>query len=387
MDSLPEELLDRIVSDVTGPLPLNEDHEYGIRYRHLLSLSRASRKLCRITEPYIYRDLICSAHEDDGNEDELLHTLERRSDLHRHIKAISLKDYQEIEPHFEKLVWRLPNLRRLDISIPLLNPRRMGNPMSFSNLRDWIPVLRMPSITTLRLKGVVATEITDYRYDDWDFINNNITSLDISFTWNAVEWEECNETWAFAATFRHLKSLRISGSYDAEAEFALDAPVFRRLVHAFKHTFDTTLRDFDFRYNNVYYDNEMTGDAFDARTILKQSRLEHLKLDTESLCRREATLRSLEVGPSSLPSTLETLYLRHAVDVEGLNQAARNLMHSDEAQCLSQLVELAARTSRFPNLQRLTLVIFLPTEFEEVASRVVKVHARKAKVQLDVMLV
>jgi hypothetical protein len=373
MDSLPEELLDRIVSGITGPLPLKEDHDYGIRYRDLLSLSRVSQKLCRITEPYIYRDLICSGREDDGNEGDLLHTLERRPDLHRHIKAISLKDHHEIEPHFERLVWRLPNLRRLDISIPLLNPRRLGNPISFSNLRDWILVLRMPSISTLRLKGVVATEVTNYRFDDWNFINNNITSLDISFTWNTVE---C-----------HLKHLRISGVDDSAAGFVLDAHVFRCMVYAFKHAFETTLRDFDFRYNDVYYDNDVASDAFDARTILKQSHLEHLKLDTESLCRREPTLRSLVVGPSSLPSTLKTLYLRHAVDLEGLDQAARNLMHSDEAQCLSQLVELAARTSRFPNLQRLTLAIFVPTEFEEIASRVVKVHARKAKVQLDVMLV
>jgi hypothetical protein len=60
-------------------------------------------------------------------------------------------------------------------------------------------------------------------------------------------------------------------------------------------------------------------------------------------------------------------------------------MHSDEAQCLSQLVNLASRRSRFPNLQKLTLAISLPPFFEEVASRVVKIQARKAKVQLELM--
>jgi hypothetical protein len=373
MDSLPEELLDRIVFEVIDLLPLKEYHDYGIRYRDLLNLSRVSRKLYRITEPHLYRDLVCSSDRDHGNEDELVHTLERRLDLHRHIKVISLQDYEEIAPQFEKLVMRLPNLCRLDISMPECN------------LKNWLPVLQKRSITTLRLKGVVATHVEDDRNDDWNFINNNITSLDVSFTWNDLPWEECNEICKFAATLRNLRCLRISGVYDPEVEFALDACVFRCMVNAFKHAFETTLRDFDFRYNDVYYENEMTSDAFDARTILKRSRLEHLKLETDCLRRQEPTLRSLEVGPSSLPSTLKTLYIRHLVDVEGLNQAARNLMHSDEAQCLSQLVKLAARTSRFPDLQKFTLVTFLPSMFEEVASRVVKVHARKAKVQIDLM--
>ena len=245
--------------------------------------------------------------------------------------------------------------------------------------------MKLPSITTLRIQRVVAEPVENERNDDWDFLNGNITSLDVGFAWNNERWEDCNQLWRFAAIFRHLTCLRISGTHIPEAPIALDAPAFRCIVHAFKHAFETTLRDFDFRYNSVYCDNESPADEFDARAILKGSRLEHLKLETDCLRREEPMLRSLEVGPSSLPSTLKTLYIRHAVDIERSNQAARNLMHSDEAQCLSQLVKLATRTSRFPHLQKLTLVIFLPYMFEEVASRVVKVHARQAKVQLDLM--
>jgi hypothetical protein len=373
MESLPEELLDRIVCEVIDPLPLSEYYVYGIRYGNLLSLSMVSRKFCRITEPYLYCDVICSGHQTGGNEKELLRTLDGRIDLRRHTKAMFMKDYQRIAPHFEGIVMRLPNLHRLDISVP------------FGNLKDCTIVVKLPSVTTLRLQSVEAAHFEEEQNDDWNFFNDSITSLDVSFVRPDSPWEQCNETWSFAAVFRNLKSLRLSGVYDPEVEFAFDAPTFRCMVHAFKHAFETTLRDFDFRYNSIYRGAATNSNAYDVRSILKRSQLEHLKLETDCLRPQIPTLRSLEVGPSSLPSTLKTLYIRHAVDVERLNQAARNLMHSDEAQCLSQLVKLASRTSRFPDLQKLTLVIFLPPMFEEVASRVVKVHARQAKAQLDLM--
>jgi hypothetical protein len=370
MESLAEELLDYIVSQVIDPFP----SRYGIHYRNLLSLSMVSRQLRRITEPYIYRFLVMS-----GNlKYKLLRTIDDRPDLRQYATAICMMHHPDPARHIMDFVTRLPNLRSLDIDI------------TSCKLIDLVSVLKLPSITTLYLSGVVARQIDDGRVDEWKFANDYITTLNISFMYAEDVWEDCDEIWGFAAVFRNLRCLQIHGAHSADRICTLNGPVYRCLVHAFRNAFRTTLRDFCFKYNDVlhgrgYGGNESISDAFDARAILQKSQLEHLKLETDCLRRARPTLRSLEVGPSSLPSTLRTLYIRHEVDRTMLNPPEKNLMHSEEAQCLSQLVKLAARRSRFPLLQKMTLVIFLPSWFEEVASRVVKVQARRAKVHLDLI--
>jgi hypothetical protein len=187
--------------------------------------------------------------------------------------------------------------------------------------------------------------------------------------------------------------LKIRRDLEPGYHAVLDGPAFQYLVYSFKHAFETTLRKFSFWYEHsensghLVEEDETLGGNLGARDILRESRLEKLKIDTICLQKPKQTteLRSLTLGPSCLPTSLRTLYMRHIVATGNLNPEEKNLMHSDEAQCLSQLVNLAARRLRFPHLRKLTLAIALPPIFEDVASRVVKIQARKVKVQLDLM--
>jgi hypothetical protein len=189
-----------------------------------------------------------------------------------------------------------------------------------------------------------------------------------------------------------LRSLKLHSTKESFHPRELGGPVFRCLVQWFKRSFETTLRTFDFRYNDPNHDRGYDGEeaisnTYDARSIIKQSRLEHLKVETDCLSRPGNTLRSTDISVSCLPSTLRSLYIRHQVEDFRISDRERNMMYSDEAECLSQLVKLSARKSRFPHLQKITLAVFLPQFFEEVACRVVKVQARVAKAQLEPIFV
>ncbi|CAI9625269.1 unnamed protein product [Alternaria burnsii] len=375
MERLSEELLDHIVSEVTNPLP----SRHKPLYNGLLSLSMVSRKFCRIVEPYIYRSLIVTAN----NGEKLLRTTNTRSELLRHVRAVFVEQYCHVADEIQDFIMHLPNLQELDLDI-------MGS-FKECGLSDIVPVLKLRAVTTLRLSGVAARETVAMSLDDWKFENNTVTSLDLSF-FEPQDGEELSEKIRiFAAVFRNLKSLKLHANYQWNTHIPiLTGFTFRCLVYSFKHAFETTLREFSFGYNDDYGHSEefeVLGHSLGAREILKASRLDNLKIDTICLQKANQTnkLRSLLLEPSCLPTSLRTLYVRHIVAPGNLNPEERNLMHSDEAQCLSQLVNLASRSSRFPNLQKLTLAIFLPPFFEEVASRVVKIQARKAKMQLELM--
>ncbi|KAI2480450.1 hypothetical protein Ptr902_08631 [Pyrenophora tritici-repentis] len=372
MEKLPEELLDHIVCEVMNPLP----NRYNTSYGYLLDLSMVSRKFRRITETYIYRSLIMFG----DNEAELLQTMSSRPELSRHTRGIHIMAYYRLPSKVLDFVLHLPNLQRLDIDIVSCR------------LSKVIPILRLPSITVLILSDVSLQRSYSRDERDWTFVNDNITYLEISFSSSDIVWEDGEEMRSFAAVFRKLQCLHINSIYKGPDAASLNSPAFRCLVHMFKHAFETTLRDFSFMYNDLDHGDMYGGDVgvsarFDARAILRHSRLEHLMIDTICLDtpRHTQALRSLALGPSCLPASLHTLYVRHLVASGNLNPVEKNLMHSDEAQCLSQLVNLAARRLRFPHLERMTLAISLPAFFEEVASRVVRVQSRQAKVPLELM--
>ncbi|KAL6160917.1 hypothetical protein ACJQWK_08228 [Exserohilum turcicum] len=373
MDSLSEELLDQIISEAVSPLP----NRHSAGYHDLLSISMVSRKFRRIVEPYLYRSVVIF----ENNRDKLLRTTFSRTELPQYIREIFLAHLHDVAREASCLAARFPSLHKLDLDL------------TSCKLSDLLPVLQLPSLTALGLSGMVARRIADPGPDDWRITNTAITSLDMSFSDPADWWEDCNEIWKFAAVFRNLRILSIHSDYEPERKHALNGPVFRCLVHAFRHVFETSLRSFTFGYNDIHHGYLHQGDAtisdaLDARAILKQSHLEHLKIDTMCLHRPRQTenLRSLELGPSCLPSSLRTLYLRHLVAAGNLNPIERNLMHSDEAQCLSQLVNLGTRRARFPHLDKMALAISLPVFFEDVAARILKVQARKVKLHLELIL-
>jgi len=373
MERLSEELLDHVVSEVINPLPNRHTSDYD----DLLNLSLVSRKFCRITEPYIYRSLIFSG----DNGDDLLQTFQNRPDLLLYVRAVYAMRYDYLGNRIRNFILNVPNLQELDLNIVP------------GTLSEIIPVLKLQTLKTLRLSGVTAGEIPDEHFDDWEFKNNTLDTLDISFTDHTLQWGlGDDEIQVFAAVFLNLGRLKLHSNYEGSIRDVLDGTAFRHLIRAFKHSFETTLRELTFEYNHpndgfIIEEDEAVSGHVDVRDIIKDSRLEKLRFDTICLHKpmQEAKLRSLALGPSCLPTSLRTLYLRHIVATGNLNPRERNLMHSDEAQCLSQLVNLGARRSRFPHLQNMTLAICLPPFFEDVASRVVKVQARKVKVQLDLM--
>ncbi|KAF1833268.1 hypothetical protein BDW02DRAFT_386485 [Decorospora gaudefroyi] len=374
MERLSEELLDHIVSEVIKPLP----NRHGLLYDDLLNLSMVSRKFCRIVEPHIYHSLVVSV----SNKNKLSRILDDRPELLRYIRAVFVMRYHGFANKPENFVMRVPNLEKLDLDITRF-------PVS-----EIVPLLKLRTVKSLRLSGVAVAgfPISQRHRAYWEFDNDTLACLDISLTSPGHPWELLDGLKVFAAVFRSLTRLQIHTNYEKIRYHALNGSVFRYTVCAFKHAFQATLRDFSFENHDtngpyLYEEEEAMGEYCDFSAILRDSQLEKLKIDTICLHKpgQKTKLRSLELGPSCLPSSLRILYMRHDVATGNLNPIEKNLMHADEAQCLSQLMNLAARRSRFTSLQQLTLVISVPRFFEEVASRVVKVQARRVKVPLDLM--
>lgn len=195
-----------------------------------------------------------------------------------------------------------------------------------------------------------------------------------------------------AKMFPNLQHLYLHSTNEDEEVCAMNAPVFRNLVFAFQHAFASTLRTFNFRYNDPlhgqgHYGFEAISNAYDARGIIQKSQLKHLTTETNCLLRTEAgNLRSVTISPLCLPETLESLYLRHEVSTK-IEPEKQNLMYSEEAQCLGRLMEIfGKRSRRLPNLRTVVLAVFLPDWFDAIAARVIRKHARQdALVQLKVI--
>jgi hypothetical protein len=161
MERLSEELLDHIVSEVINPLP----SKHRPFYDDVISLSMVSRKFRRIAEPHIYRSLVL----DEDHDEILLQIMSSRPELLRYVRAVSAMVYSRIANGTRDFIMCLPNLKELDLDI------------DECALSEIVAVLKLQTVTKLRLSGVVAREIEDWEFGGWGFENNTLTSLDLSF--------------------------------------------------------------------------------------------------------------------------------------------------------------------------------------------------------------
>jgi hypothetical protein len=375
MDRLSEELLDYIVAHVSSLSLVSQQPSYA----DLLNLSVVSHQLHRIVEPYLYRDirLNFSLKDPFRNQEKFFRTLHDRSKLGWHIRTIYAHPFPHPVMNRARWILELPRLHTLEADMGLLP------------LTTLEPVIKSLTIRTLRLRGVqIQSMASPYGDLAWDCKNETINTLDISLADSTALslWGICGDLERLAGCLANVHCLRLH-SIDEEDTCRLHSPAFRALVRAFERPLRTTIRDFTFRYNDGDHGDMFDGiDDFDARGVIRSSLLERLETETNCLLRTNsgaAMLRSLTIGPLCLPITLRKLYLRHAVYIERMAPQNQNLMHSEEAQCLSQLVTLLGRNTRCPGLQDITVAVFLPVWFQEIASRVIRKHARGSKVHID----
>lgn len=364
MDKLSEELLDQIVSESATSLPNTHQRDYNT----LLCLSLVTHQLHRITEPHLYHSVVSKSY---GNA--LLRTLESRLALGHYVNELRFLEDSNLTDGI-KLFPLLPNLRELEINMDAIP------------LTSLTTILKVVSIDKLRLNCVQASQCDDWDVHRWSYINENIKTLDISFVDPDGPWEECDDISRLATVLPNLSCLKIHNIEADGAWSSMNAPVFRCIVNAFRSAFQKRLLNFEFQYNDSNHASNHVGhegvsDSFDVRGILLRSNIEHIKTETNCLLRTHPPhARSLAIAPICLPTTLRKLYLRHEVLRDRMASDRENLIYSEESQCLAQLLTALGKKGKFPVLQKVTLIIFLPAWYAEIASRIVRRYARQNSV-------
>lgn len=409
MEQLSEELIDIIVSHVSGPLS-------RLGYADYLSLSLVSRQMRRITERHLYHHLIVWTQEfDSDTRRPFSDALSANPRVRVHLRTIDLVLLYFWDTDIPQWVSQFPNLREIGIN------------MLHIPLPVIVPLLQIQNLTSLRLSTLqfLAMEYDEASEDEDalenddvlenddapedantlehdgvledddesvpNFTNNSIKILSLSLIEPRDLWELCTDIRQLAQGLTGLQRLHIHSTLEGEEICNLNGPVFRNIVFAFRDAFLSSLHEFTFRYNDpnhgrYHYGNTAISNTYDARGIIQRSQLRRLITESNCLLRTDAgPLRSLTISPLCLPPTLRLLYLRHEVSTE-MQRERDNLIYSEEAQCLERLVTiLGKRSQRCPLLDNVTLAIFLPYWFEEIAARVVRRHARQAQAQIKIV--
>lgn len=362
MESLSEELLDHVISRLRHTVGGYPEPDF----QALSNMSLVSHKLHRITEPHLYRTLKLQPK----NRSRLLRTARTRPSLLNHTQELQLTGEPIQAPSIVDSLPGLSNLQILDINVG-----------SFG-ARNWVPLLRLPSITTLYLRNFTPTRLDEEDENDWDFVNYSAKVLHVYFAEpNDDPWEDCDDVPRLADLFPALEYLKLSGCEHERHICELDGFVFRYLVYAFRGAFQMSLKSFEFWYNgegilSAYVDmDKIISMVFDAANTLKQSKIETLRLDTHCLLPYSTSDRSGTLTLSNLPMTLRKVYLRHVVYIEdtAIGEEALESIHSqEEMRCLVQLFEELVWFQRSPQLREVTLALFLPEVYTDVAIGAIK---------------
>lgn len=369
MQKLSEELLDIIIANTPRPL-LNH---WTSGYANLLSLSLVSRIFHRITEPYLYQAVYLPDVVVPGeNGVSTFQNTIAQARLCRYVRTVHLLHDDNTKNATVEWLSKFPNLQTLEIN------------MRNSPLVALVPFLRVRSFTKLCLLAVQFQENEDDG-DNWEVENSTITSLSISLVEPADPWEDCTDIDWLARVFTNVQRLDVQSTDELVNWCPLNGPVFRCLAHAFQASFQTTLREFTYRYNDpshgeTHYGHEEISNNYDARAIMKQSQLEHLVTEVNCLFRPLPLHHRCYMLPGfSLPISLRTLYLRYHIPYDRVARDRENMIYSEEAQLLAQTVKMLRQQHQLPNMVMVTLAVFLPTVFERVASMVVRRHGRHGR--------
>ncbi|KAL6704436.1 hypothetical protein ACN47E_008180 [Coniothyrium glycines] len=370
MEKLPEELLEQIVVNV-GTLS-----QFGRRfyYRDFYNLSLVSHQCHRIVKPYLYQKIPIWFSDDTSgwNHVHLARTFCLQPQLKSHVTSVISSGFSASISEQASWILELSRLKVVEVDL------------QHAPMQSLLPLLRIPSVTRLHIKNlVIDTQSTDQVMLPWDVTNYSITTLKISIfdLKNLSRRRDCGELEMLGRALKSMQVLQLDHVGDSGQNEGPTIMTFRVLVNTFRQAFATTLREFTFKQDvgNPFLEHAM----IDARSIIKSSQLTRLQVDTNCLLRSTlvlaGNLRSLLLGPLCFPTTARKIYLRHRILVERMSPLDQNMMHSEEAQCLSHLITLLVRLPKNSDLEEVTIAVFLTDWFEDVASRVVRKHARPSK--------
>lgn len=378
MNSLPEELLALIVSELAASTLHRID---------LLHLYLVSRQFYRITEPFLYKSIQIDFILNPSKSAQLIRNLTTKAQLQQHVQRIRFASFPPM-----RLTW-VSDLRQLQtIEVDIIAGEAPDGELFSAPLHGVMKFLGFRSVKTLRLEHLYIcsrTTVLPPMNAPPTMSNDSITRLELvlsgTMDFTSMGLEVHQGITEFAKSLVSLRDLQIGNDQSYQIVDRLPGSVFRELVRCFQHSFLDTLRSFEFLSNENGFGRNYVDwlDGFDARDTIRKSKLLRLKTETDHLLRSGAVLRSLAITTNCLPKTLRSLYLSHALDTRTMSPSDQNIMHSEEAQCLSRWIDSLGRSKRqCPDLQSITFVLFLPAWFEGIASRVVRTHARLSKVQI-----
>ena len=381
MEALPEELLDRIVSYVT----LSRGDRCLPDRLTLRALSRTSPQLRRITEPHRYR--VLDFYTQRLDEPQQLAITTSSSAYTRHatevLAEIASSAHVSTIPH---LLIALPKLQVLDLSGTY-----------WLNDSSWLELLQTPSLRTVYLRQFSPQEIYEDMSMNWEFSNPSINTLHVHMLELETFWVDCDNLRMLPKMFPNIASLHVRACSGDYVFCDLNNAVFGYFIYLWRVQLETTMRNLAFGHtdNNIlerYLEaatDVFEDKGFSAQQLLKHSRLEHLKVDTNCLLPRAVANRSKALDLSVLPTTLRTLYLRHVVlidDTPDPKKKARDVRNREEMACLVRLFVEMRRLKRCTDLVKVSLALLVPHELADVALGIIREATSRLRVPLDLVL-
>jgi hypothetical protein len=380
VETLPEELLDHILSYVTI-----DHHDRVIPdIQSLLNISRASDQLERMAEPYLHR--VYDFRENDTCSE--VRNGDRGPSLFRHTVEVHLDDNLDRAITRLKVVLSMPNVKILDITTATRERNYESNQL-----------FRLPSLETIYVREFEPLWSSCNHERGWDFENPSVTTLHIQLVPLVISWWTKFKIPRLQALFPNLIALQFCGS----SNLALNGETFRALMSSWNSSSPSNLKKLEYWHNDqsaldLWPLNQMSfgrkpyGDAAATESLhyLLPLELVVLKLDTSCLLPYLGEDGTVHLDLSNLPGTLHTLHIRHVVfDTDRLRfreNANTGLGDGETIPCLNHVLVEFSQLQQLRNLHTVKLLLFIPIQLADVAARMIRMHEKRIRFATEIVL-
>jgi hypothetical protein len=400
MDSLPEELLDHVLTFVTI-----DHHDRTIPdIESLRSVSMVSKRLRRMAAPHLFR--VCTI--DQAYVDGRRHLIQAQSALLRYTAELHLNDDVDTGTLVTELTGAMPNLKVLDIIVANRRVRRES--LFSSDIRSYVDLRRddihfkLPQISSLRVVYLRGFWAGFSRIQSSDKITENasVTTLHLQLMGSYHgTWDYCKNIVGLQKCFPNLTTVQFCGT---KTKF-LTGEVFRGLFSMWRQYPVSRLRALEYWHNEAHIldfwppvlppparVSQPHQDSMSEKSLhyLLPFELKGLTIDTSCLLPYIGEDGAVHLNFSDLPTTLESLYIRHVVFPTTAppfrELETRDLDDANTMPCLNHVLFELSHLESFANLTVVKLLVFIPRRHLALAARLIRAYTHQISAAAEIVL-
>jgi hypothetical protein len=362
-----------------------------------------SQRLWRMAAPHLFRVYDVDEAYIGGRR----HLIQLQPALLKYVVELHLNDEVDSETLVTKLTRAMLNLKVLDITVAnrrvrrenLLSDMRPSKTLWRDDIHYKLP--RIPSLRVVYLRGFWAGPGRD-NFPDRITENASVTTLHIQLIGSYhCTWDYCRNIIRLQTCFPNLTTVQFCGT---KTKF-LTGDVFRGLFLMWRESSVPKLCDLEYWQNEAqildfwppvsptpvrFIPPHQDSTSEKSLHYLLPFALEALKIDTSCLLPYIGEDGAVHLNFSDLPTTLESLYIRHVVFPTTAppfrELETRDLDDANTMPCLNHVLFELSRLESFANLTVVKLLVFIPRRHLALAARLIRAYTHQISAAAEIVL-